>query len=63
MNWSGNGIIDLAAYDAYLSGKLEDCVLPDDDIKKLFSSFLLKKQFIQAVLGVCSRYLAVEKYA
>jgi hypothetical protein len=35
MNWSGHGIIDLAAYDAYLSGKLEDYVLPDDDIKKL----------------------------
>jgi tryptophan synthase beta chain len=35
MNWSGHGIIDLAAYDAYLSGKLEDYVLPDDDIAKL----------------------------
>jgi tryptophan synthase beta chain len=35
MNWSGHGIIDLAAYDAYLSGKLDDYVLPDDDIKKL----------------------------
>lgn len=34
-NWSGHGIIDLAAYDAYLSGKLEDYVLPDDEIKKL----------------------------
>jgi tryptophan synthase beta chain len=35
MNWSGHGIIDLAAYDAYLSGKLQDYVLPDDDIAKL----------------------------
>ncbi len=35
MNWSGHGIIDLAAYDAYLSGKLEDYVLPDDEIKEL----------------------------
>jgi tryptophan synthase beta chain len=35
MNWSGHGIIDLAAYDAYLSGKLDDYVLPDDEIKKL----------------------------
>jgi tryptophan synthase beta chain len=35
MNWSGHGIIDLAAYDAYLSGKLEDYVLPDDEINKL----------------------------
>lgn len=34
-NWSGHGIIDLAAYDAYLSGKLEDYVLPDEEIKKL----------------------------
>ena len=35
MNWSGHGIIDLPAYDAYLSGKLDDYVLPDDEIKKL----------------------------
>jgi len=35
MNWSGHGIIDLAAYDAYLSGKLEDFVLPDEEIRKL----------------------------
>jgi len=35
MNWSGHGIIDLAAYDAYLSGKLDNYVLPDDEIKKL----------------------------
>ncbi|MGB9716731.1 MAG: TrpB-like pyridoxal phosphate-dependent enzyme [Thermodesulfovibrionales bacterium] len=34
-NWSGHGIIDLVAYDAYLSGKLEDYVLPEDEIKKL----------------------------
>ena len=34
-NWSGHGIIDLAAYDAYLSGKLEDYVFPDEEIKKL----------------------------
>ncbi len=35
MNWSGHGLLDLAAYDAYLSGKLEDYVLPDDEIAKL----------------------------
>jgi tryptophan synthase beta chain len=35
MNWSGHGIIDLASYDAYLSGKLEDFALPDDEIAKL----------------------------
>jgi tryptophan synthase beta chain len=34
-NWSGHGIIDLAAYDAYLSGKLDDYVLPDEEIQKL----------------------------
>jgi len=35
MNWSGHALLDLTAYDAYLSGKLEDYVLPDDDIAKL----------------------------
>ncbi len=35
MNWSGHGLMDLAAYDAYISGKLEDYVLPDEDIQKL----------------------------
>ncbi len=34
-NWSGHGIIDLSAYDAYLAGKLEDYVLPDEEIQKL----------------------------
>jgi tryptophan synthase beta chain len=34
-NWSGHGIMDLTAYDAYLSGKLEDFVLPDEEIQKL----------------------------
>jgi len=35
MNWSGHGIVDLASYDAYLSGKLTDYALPDEEIKKL----------------------------
>ncbi len=35
MNWSGHGIVDLASYDAYLSGKLTDSALPDEEIKKL----------------------------
>jgi tryptophan synthase beta chain len=35
MNWSGHGIIDLASYDAYMSGKLEDYALPDDEIREL----------------------------
>ena len=35
MNWSGHGIIDLSAYDAFLSGKLENYQLPDEEIIKL----------------------------
>jgi tryptophan synthase beta chain len=35
MNWSGHGIIDLSSYDAYLSGKLEDYALPDEEIGRL----------------------------
>jgi tryptophan synthase beta chain len=31
---SGHGHFDLSAYDAYLSGKLKDFALPEDDIKK-----------------------------
>jgi tryptophan synthase beta chain len=33
-NYSGHGLMDLAGYDAYLSGKLRDYELPDDDLKK-----------------------------
>jgi tryptophan synthase beta chain len=35
MNWSGHGLVDLSAYDAFLSGKLEDIVLEDDEVQKL----------------------------
>jgi tryptophan synthase beta chain len=35
ISWSGHGIIDLPSYDAYMSGKLEDYSLPDEDIAKL----------------------------
>jgi tryptophan synthase beta chain len=31
---SGHGHFDLAAYDAYLTGKLVDYALPEEDIKK-----------------------------
>ena len=31
---SGHGHFDLAAYDAYLSGKLQDFALPEEEIKK-----------------------------
>ncbi len=35
ISWSGHGIIDLPSYDAFMSGKLVDYVLPDDEIQKL----------------------------
>jgi tryptophan synthase beta chain len=35
MNWSGHGLVDLASYDAFLSGRLEDLVLEDDEVQKL----------------------------
>jgi tryptophan synthase beta chain len=35
MNFSGHGLIDLGAYDAFLSGKLEDTTLEDEDLQKL----------------------------
>ncbi|MDR2018800.1 MAG: TrpB-like pyridoxal phosphate-dependent enzyme [Syntrophobacterales bacterium] len=35
MNFSGHGIIDLPSYDAFMSGKLEDYSLPDEDIAEL----------------------------
>ena len=33
-NWSGHGLVDMAAYEAYLAGKLTDYALPTDEIKK-----------------------------
>jgi len=33
-NWSGHGLVDLAAYDTYLSGKLEAYELPDEEIER-----------------------------
>lgn len=35
MNFSGHGLMDLSAYDAYLSGRLEDAVPGDDEIGRL----------------------------
>ena len=34
MNFSGHGLIDLGAYDAFLSGKLEDTALEDEDCQE-----------------------------
>ncbi len=31
--WSGHGLLDMAAYQAYLAGQLTNYTLPDDDIK------------------------------
>ncbi|MFH1639029.1 MAG: TrpB-like pyridoxal phosphate-dependent enzyme [Chloroflexota bacterium] len=33
-NHSGHGLLDLSAYEAFLSGKLVDYGLPEDDVKK-----------------------------
>ena len=33
-NYSGHGLMDLAGYDAYMSGKLADYVMPDEEVQK-----------------------------
>ncbi len=33
-NWSGHGLLDLTAYDAYLSGKLSDYALSEEELRK-----------------------------
>jgi len=33
-NWSGHGLVDMAAYQAYFEGQLTDYPLPAEDIKK-----------------------------
>ena len=33
-NWSGHGLVDLAAYDAFLSNKLTSYAMPQEDIDK-----------------------------
>jgi tryptophan synthase beta chain len=33
-NFSGHGMVDMAAYDAYLSGKLTPHELPDEEIQR-----------------------------
>jgi tryptophan synthase beta chain len=33
-NWSGHGLVDLASYDAYLSGKLTNYELPESEIER-----------------------------
>lgn len=33
-NWSGHGLVDMAAYEAYLTGKLANHALPEEDISR-----------------------------
>jgi tryptophan synthase beta chain len=33
-NYSGHGLMDLTGYDAFLSGKLIDYSLPDEELEK-----------------------------
>jgi tryptophan synthase beta chain len=33
-NWSGHGLVDMAAYEAYLHGKLSDYELPEEEIHR-----------------------------
>jgi len=33
-NWSGHGLVDLAAYEAFLSGQLTNYALPDEEIRR-----------------------------
>lgn len=37
-NWSGHGLVDLAAYDAFLSGKLKKYELPEEELQKALKS-------------------------
>jgi tryptophan synthase beta chain len=33
-NWSGHGLVDMGAYEAYLSGKLADHAMPEEEIER-----------------------------
>ncbi|MBW2207104.1 MAG: TrpB-like pyridoxal phosphate-dependent enzyme [Deltaproteobacteria bacterium] len=33
-NWSGHGLVDMAAYDAYIKGQLSDYALPEEEIHR-----------------------------
>ena len=37
-NWSGHGLVDLPAYDAFLSGKLEPHELSEEEIARALVS-------------------------
>jgi tryptophan synthase beta chain len=36
-NWSGHGLVDMAAYEAYLGGQLADHALPEEEIERALS--------------------------
>jgi tryptophan synthase beta chain len=36
-NWSGHGLVDMAAYEAYIRGKLADHALPSEEIHRALS--------------------------
>jgi len=36
-NWSGHGMMDMAAYDAFFQGKLQDMALPEEILKESLS--------------------------
>ncbi len=33
-NWSGHGLVDMGAYEGFLSGKLSDHALPEEEIQR-----------------------------
>jgi len=37
-NWSGHGLVDMAAYQDYLSGKLSDYALPEEEIHRALAA-------------------------
>jgi len=37
-NWSGHGLVDLAAYEAYFRGKLQDHPLPEEEIERALNA-------------------------
>lgn len=36
-NWCGHGLVDMAAYEAFLNGQLSDYILPEDEIHRALS--------------------------
>lgn len=36
-NWCGHGLVDMAAYEAFLNGQLSDYILPEDEIQRALS--------------------------